>query len=251
MNKTDTFFKNRIEDLKNMAFQRDIVMFTEFLDLHQLHMIHNLGKDFSGIAVETSGGYECAERQMAAFIPDALFYEWDYPITCLKITKDTKKFQENLSHRDYLGAMIHLGVDRSVIGDILIRGEDAWFFCVDSMADFFVQELVKVRHTAVHTQIVSQAETPLEPVREPVQATVSSVRLDAVAAAAFSSSRTKMLPLIQGGQVYVNSVLTVSNAYTLKEGDIVSVRGKGKFCFRQVLSLTKKGKHRVLLERYQ
>ena len=64
MNKTDTFFKNRIEDLKNMAFQRDIVMFTEFLDLHQLHMIHNLGKDFSGIAMETSGGYECAERQI-------------------------------------------------------------------------------------------------------------------------------------------------------------------------------------------
>lgn len=251
MNKTDNFFKNRIEDLKNMAFQRDIVMFTEFLDLHQLHMMKSLEKDFSGVAVKTSGGYECAERQMAAFIPDALFYEWEYPIRCLKITKDTKKFQENLSHRDYLGAMIHLGVDRSVIGDILIRGEDAWFFCVDSMADFFVQELVKVRHTAVHTQIAPQAETSFKPVREPIQGTVSSVRLDAVSAAAFSSSRTKMLPLIQGGQVYVNSVLAVSNAYTLKEGDIVSVRGKGKFCFRQVLSQTKKGKYRVLLELYK
>lgn len=251
MNKSDTFFKNRIEDLKNTAYQRDIVMFTDFLDLHQLHMLKNLEKDFSGIAMKTFGGYQCAERQMAALVPDALCYEWEYPIRCLKITKDTEKFQETLSHRDYLGALVHLGIDRSVVGDILIRGGDAWFFCVDSMADFFVRELVKIRRTAVHTQVLSQTEPVPEPVRKPVEGTVSSVRLDAVIAVAFSGSRTKLLPLIQGGQVYVNSVLATSNGYALKEGDIVSVRGKGKFCFRQVLSLTKKGKSRVLLELYQ
>ncbi len=251
MNKTDIFFMNRIEDLKNTAYQRDIVMFTGFLDLHQLHMLRNMDGDFSGITMESFGGHEYAERQMAALVPDALCYEWEYPIRCLKITKDTEKFQENLSHRDYLGALVHLGIDRSVLGDILIRGGEAWFFCVDSMADFFVQELVRIRHTAVHTQILSQTEAVPEPIRKPVEGTVSSVRLDTMTAFAFSGSRTKLLPLIQGGQVYVNSVLVTSNGHTLKEGDIVSVRGKGKFRFQQILSTTKKGKYRVLLELYQ
>lgn len=251
MKKTDAFFKNRIEDLKNTAYQRDIVMFTDFLDLHQLHILRSLEKDFSGINMKTFGGYECAERQMAALFPDALCYEWEYPICCLKITKEEKRFQEKLSHRDYLGALVHLGVERSIIGDILVQGDDAWFFCVDSMGDFFVQELVKIRHTMVHARILTRTEPFPEPIRKPVEGTVSSVRLDAVIAVAFSGSRSKLLPLIQGGQVYVNSVLVTSNGYSLKDGDIVSVRGKGKFRFQQILSMTKKGKYRVLLELYQ
>lgn len=251
MKEQDVFFKNRVEDLKNMAFQRDIVTFTGFLGLHELHMIKNLEKDFPGIATETFGGYQYAERQMAAFIPDALCYGWEYPICCMKVTKDREKFQEALSHRDYLGAVINLGVDRSMVGDILIRDSDAWFFCVDSMAAFFAQELVKIRHTAVHTQALPQSEPVPEPSRKPVRGTVSSMRLDAVIAVAFGGSRTKLMPLIQGGKVYVNGSLATSNGYTLKEGDVVSVRGKGKFSFQEVLSQTKKGRYAILLELYQ
>lgn len=251
MKDQDTFFKNRVDDLKNMAFQRDIVTFTDFLDLHQLHMIKDLRNGFPGIVTETFGGYEGAERQMAAFIPDALSYEWEYPMRCLKITKETGKFPEALSHRDYLGALVHLGVERSMIGDILLIGDDAWFFCVDSMADFFAEELVKIRHTAVRTRILPQMEQMPKPVRKPVQGTVSSVRLDAVIAVAFGGSRTKLMPLIQNGKVYVNGSLMTSNGYTLKDGDVVSVRGKGKFRFVQVLSHTKKGRYSILLEIYQ
>lgn len=251
MKDQDTFFKNRVDDLKDMAFQRDIVTFTDFLDLHQLHMIKDLRNGFPGVVTETFGGYEGAERQMAAFIPDALSYEWEYPMRCLKIIKEAGKFPEALSHRDYLGALVHLGVERSMIGDILLIGDDAWFFCVDSMANFFAEELVKIRHTAVRTRILPQMEQTPKPVRKPVQGTVSSVRLDAVIAVAFGGSRTKLMPLIQNGKVYVNGSLMTSNGYTLKDGDVVSVRGKGKFRFVQVLSQTKKGRYSILLEIYQ
>lgn len=251
MKDRDGFFKNRIYDLKDMAFQRDIVTFTDFLDLHQLHMINDLRNDVPGVVTETFGGYECAERQIAAFIPDALSYEWEYPLCCLKITKEAGKFQESINHRDYLGAMIHLGVERSVLGDILLLDKGAYFFCLDTMASFFVQELVKVRHTPVCTEILPHTEQIPGPVRRPVQGTVPSVRLDAVIAVAFSGSRTKLAPLIQGGKVYVNSIQVTSNGHTLKEGDIVSVRGKGKFRFQQILSQTKKGKYVIHLEIYQ
>lgn len=251
MKDQDAFFKNRVDDLKNMAFQREIVTFTDFLDLHQLHMIKDLKNSFPGIITETSGGYEYAERQMAAFIPDALSYEWEFPIRCLKIVKSGGKFQERLRHRDYLGAMVHLGVERSMLGDILTSGDAAWFFCVDTMADFFTRELTKVRRTLVETQILPPTETIPEPARKPVRGTVSSVRLDAVLSIAFGGSRTKLTPLVQGGKVYVNGCLVTSNGYTLREGDIVSVRGKGKFQFLQVLSQTKKGRYAILLEVYQ
>lgn len=251
MKDRDDLFKNRISDLKSMAFQRDIVTFTDFLDLHQLHMINDLRNDVPGVATETFGGYGCAERRIAAFIPDALSYEWGYPLCCLKITKDAGKFQEPLDHRDYLGAMIHLGVERSVLGDILLFDDGAYFFCVDTMADFFVRELIKVRHTPVRTQILPCTEQIPQPMRRPVQGTVPSVRLDAVIAVAFGGSRTKLAPLIQGGKVYVNSRQVTTNGYALREGDIVSVRGKGKFCFQQILSRTKKGKYAVHLEIYQ
>ena len=251
MKDQDEFFKHRINDLKSMAFQRDIVTFTDFLDLHQLHMINDLRNDVPGVATETFGGYECAERQIAAFIPDALSYGWEYPLCCLKIVRGAEKDPRPLDHRDYLGAMMHLGVERSVLGDILLLEDGAYFFCVDTMADFFVQELVRVRHTPVRTQILPHTEQIPEPVRRPVQGTVSSVRLDAVIAVAFGGSRTKLTPLIQGGKVYVNSRQVTSNGYTLREGDIISVRGKGKFRFQQIISRTKKGKYAVHLEIYQ
>lgn len=251
MKDQDAFFKNRVEDLKNMAFQRDIVTFTDFLDLHQLHMIKDLKNSFPGIVTETSGGYEFAERQMAAFIPDALSYEWEFPIRCMKITKGPGSFPESLTHRDYLGAIVHLGVERSTVGDILLSGDDAWFFCVDSMVDFFTQELIKIRHTSVCTQTLPQTDPLPEPVRKPVQGTVSSLRLDATLSVAFGGSRTKLAPLVQGGKVFVNGCPVTSNGYVLKEGDIVSVRGKGKFRFQQVLSQTKKGRYAIILEVYQ
>lgn len=251
MRDTDTLFQNRINDLKSMAFQRDIVTFTDFLDLHQLHMIKNLRDDLPGVTTETFGGYEGAERQMAAFIPDALSYGWEYPMRCLKVTKEAGRAPESLDHRDYLGALVHLGVERSVLGDILLLDEAACFFCVDTMAGFFVQELVKIRHTPVRTEIWPHTEKIPEPVKKPVQGTVSSIRLDAILAIAFGGSRTKLTPLIQGGKVFVNASPVTRSGHVLKEGDIVSVRGKGKFCFRQILSRTKKGRYGILLEIYQ
>ena len=251
MKDQDVFFKDRIDDLKRMAFQRDIVTFTDFLDLHQLHMINDLRNSYPGVSTETFGGYECAERQIAAFIPDALSYGWEYPLCCLKIIKGAGKDARPLDHRDYLGAMMHLGVERSVLGDILLQEGGACFFCKDTMADLFIQELVKVRQTSVRTERILRAQEIPEPVRKPVHGTVSSLRLDAVIAVAFSGSRTKLAPLIQGGKVYVNSVQVTSNGYALKEGDVVSVRGKGKFRFRQIISRTKKERYGILLEIYQ
>ena len=96
---------------------------------------------------------------MVAFHPDALAFTWEYPIDCLKIEPKAIKFSEDLTHRDYLGALLNLGVDRNVLGDILVQKNAAWFFSSNKMTDFFLKNMCRVRHTNI---LISRVENPDE-----------------------------------------------------------------------------------------
>ncbi|MGN8630640.1 RNA-binding protein [Blautia sp. HCP3S3_G3] len=246
----DDFFQRRIRELANTAYQRDIVTFSDFLNLNEQNMINNRNFQFPGVSMEWSGGYENAERQMVAFHPDALVFPWEYPIDCLKIEPKAVKFSEKLTHRDYLGALLNLGVERSVIGDILVKEDAAWFFCHHKMTDFFLENLCRVRHTSILITKVDNPEELPEPVLQPVSGTCASVRLDALIALAFQESRSHMVSFIEGGSVFVNGRLVTSNGYEPKEGDIISVRGKGRFRFEGTTGKTKKGRCAVRIMRY-
>ena len=154
----DEFLLKRIRELANLSYQRDIVTFTDFLNLNEQNMLVSLKLHQIGVEVKLFGGYEHAERQMAAFFTGGLGFSWDYPIDCLKIEPKALRFSEELGHRDYLGALLNLGVDRSVVGDILIKDKEAWFFCLHKMSDFFIENLIRVKHTTVLVSRVEQAE---------------------------------------------------------------------------------------------
>lgn len=212
-------------------------------------MVSSLKQQFPQVVMETFGGYDNAERQMVAFHPDALAFTWEYPIDCLKIEPKAIKFSENLSHRDYMGALLNLGVDRSVIGDIIVQEKAAWFFCQSKMTEFFLENLCRVRHTNILITKVNDPEEFPHPNLESINGTCASVRLDSLIALAFKASRSSMVSYIESGQVFVNGKLITSNGYEPKEGDIVSVRGKGRFIFDGVSHQTKKGRYgvRILL----
>ena len=166
-------------------------------------MVSSLKHQFPQIVMETSGGYENAERQMVAFHPDALAFTWEYPIDCLRIEPKALKFAEELSHRDYLGALLNLGVDRSVIGDIVVQKKAAWFFCQNKMTEFFLENLCRVRHTNILITKVEDSDEFPRPALESVSGTCASVRLDALISLAFKTSRSSMVSYIEGGQVFV------------------------------------------------
>lgn len=246
----EELFQKRIQELANMAYHKGIVMFTDFLNLNELHMVNS--RDFGkfGVHVETSGGYDFAERQIAAFLPDALSFDWEYPITCLHLQAKSPKFAEKLTHRDYLGAILNLGIERSVLGDILVEDKGAYVFCLNRMADYLEEQLCSVRHTpVVMERIVSREELP-KPTLSLVQGSVASCRLDCLIALAFQVSRSSIVPWIEGGLVFVNGKMITSNGYTPRKGDIISVRKKGRFLFEGVQKTTKKGRYQVLLYRY-
>ena len=236
------FFLKRIRELANLSYQRDIVTFSDFLNLNEQNMVSSLKQQFPQVVMETFGGYDNAERQMVAFHPDALAFTWEYPIDCLKIEPKAIKFSENLSHRDYMGALLNLGVDRSVIGDIIVQEKAAWFFCQSKMTEFFLENLCRVRRTNILITKVNDPEEFPHPNLESINGTCASVRLDSLIALAFKASRSSMVSYIESGQVFVNGKLITSNGYDPKEGDIVSVRGKGRFIFDGVSHQTKKGR---------
>ena len=134
-----------------------------------------------------------------------------------------------------MGAILNLGVDRSVVGDILIEDHTASFFCLRQMTDFFLENLCRVRHTTV---VASKIEDPGDlprPELKPVSGTCASVRLDSLIALAFGTSRSSIVHCIEEGLVFVNG-------YEPKEGDIISVRKKGRFIYDGVSRQTKKGR---------
>jgi len=251
MNKDEITFQKRLVDLSNQAFSRNIVTFSDFLNLNELNILHTTPKNMFSARYETFGGYEFAERQMVAFLPDALYYEYKYPIRVIEITPVNEKFAEDLSHRDYLGALMSLGIDRSRFGDILVEETLALLFAHEEIADYVTEQLTSIRHTTVNAHIRDTEEITYEPSFQNIHSNVPSLRLDAVISSAFPMSRSKMIPYIEGGKVYVNGKQITSNAYQLKDGDIISVRGLGRLVYDGVEKETKKGRFFLRLRKFE
>ena len=247
----DELFTKRIQELASVADRKGCVTFTDFLDLNEQNILHQTLQKFSWIQGETFGGYKGAERIMASFIPEILYQEeWQYPISCVRIKPLNLKFAEKLSHRDILGALMHLGIERSKMGDIAVGEEESWLFCCTSMAETICSELTRIRHTSVFCEICDPYDFTYEPETKLIRGSVASVRLDVLMAAAFQSSRSSLLSMIEAGKVFVNGRLITTNAYQPKEQDIISVRGLGKFRFSGASGQTKKGRCIVEIEKY-
>lgn len=250
MQKEELMLQKRLIDLSNTAYRRGIVTYSDFLNLNELNILHRTPKNEFPVHYETFGGYCDSERQMAAFLPDALYYSHFYPIRILKTTPLQKKFAETLTHRDYLGAILNLGIERCKIGDILVMPECAYLFVHDSLAEYIQENLTRIRHTAVSVTMEDEQTFEYTPSFEIIKGTVASVRLDSLLSLVFAASRSKLVTLIEGGKVFVNGKLITTNSYQVKDEDIISVRGQGRFKYKGILSQTKKGRFYVLLHKY-
>ena len=250
MNKEEQLLQKRLIELSDLAFTRGIVTFSDFLNLNELNILHTTPKDMFSARYETYGGYDFSERQMVAFLPDALYYEYTYPVSLIRITPVNLKFAEDLTHRDYLGALMNLGIERCKLGDIVIDGPGAVLFAKEELAGYIVDELTRVRHTTVQTQICPSADFDYTPKYEELKGTVPSVRLDTVLSVAYPLSRSKLTACIEQGKVFVNGKLITSNGYHLKESDRISVRGMGRLTYEGILSSTKKGRYMIAVHKY-
>ena len=246
-------------DLKTKSADNSMITATAFLDERQRSLISVLEKEQNKYTdTFYFGGYKDAVRTAAVFVPkffetadiDMFFAENpdDCPFCLLRIDKD--RFT-GLSHRDYLGALMALGVKREMLGDLLVDENGCFVPCVKSVKSFIINQLESVGRASVKAHEMPFSEIArTEAKSEEMVCFVSSLRLDNAVSAAFSVSRTKAAEAIEKGLVFVNSVQSFKPDCKLSENCTLVLRGKGKAVLEEILGESKKGRLRIRIKKY-
>ena len=243
--------QKRFIELANLSYNSGIYTFTDFLGLAEQSAFEGIKRTIHGIPYEAFGGAEGAERVMIRFgSEESLGYEVPFPIVCIKAEPVSQKFADKLTHRDFLGALLNLGIERSTLGDIPILDNVGYIFASEDIAPFILSELTRVKHTEIRLSLVEKLPEGelFKTERRLVQ--ISSERLDAVIARVFSLSREDAQSLFAKKLVFTSGRQCESTSYTPKENETVSVRGHGRFIYRGFASNSKKGKLNVAVDVY-
>ena len=258
---------SRFKDLANRAYLKGIPLFTDFLDLQeQTKLIEFISdKDMPPINIMLNGGVffldnedglkhdkqpDFLERKMACFYPKDLPYDIVFPISIIEIKPVNSKFADDLSHRDFLGSIMNLGIERYLLGDILVKDNRAYVFAEEKMSAFICENLIKIKHTSVTSKLCNEYDFDYTPSFKEEKGSVASERIDAVIAFAYNMSRNDAALFISSGKVFVNAKQIMSKSHVLRYGDIVSVRGKGRFIFDEIVATTKKGRYFIRIRKY-
>lgn len=256
----DKILISHANDLKIRADEYSMITNTNFLDLRQISLIRSIEKNnYQFIRTFYYGGYRDVERVCAVFVPS--FYETngdiftyfnehydDNPLCLLHITKD--KFSV-IGHRDYLGALIGLGIKRDVLGDILVDENAAYVVSLKKNAKFICDNLKSVGRATVEVSVcdfsclLERKENFTE-----FSAFIASERLDNFVSAAFSLSRTNSVLSIEKGLVFVNSSEILKPDYKVSVGDKIVLRGKGKAIFSSINGRSKKDRLHITIKKY-
>lgn len=235
--------KNRLRDLAERSYTQGIFTFTGFLGLSEQEIFWQQERELRHAGYALEGGCQGADRVVIRFGCEAeLGYEVSFPIVCIHISPLQQKFADDLSHRDFLGALMNLGIDRSTLGDIKVGDKEAYLFCLDSISDFICENLTQVRHTHVRCTVTQDFAAIPQEEPEMINIQVQSLRVDAVLSRVYNMSREKSLELFRAGKVYVNGRLCENNSRLLKTGETVNARGFGKFSLSGEPRETRKGK---------
>lgn len=240
---TEELLKKRFRELARKCYQNNQYAFTGFLSLADLSCFYEIEKEVSYVPYTIWGGSENCERVMIRFgSEEELGYEEAFPIVCIEVKPLAEKFADALSHRDFLGALMNLGIERSTLGDILIVDNTGYLFCVENMAEFIIENLVKVKHTTVRSGRAKEMPALEDKDKQEIKIQISSERIDGVLAKVYKLARSEAAELFRQKRVFVNGRLCENNSQQLKNGDVVSARGYGKFAYTGQQSVSKKGK---------
>ncbi len=231
----------RFEDALENCFRKDIPIFLGFLSEGETaRAIEFFGKTKSNISFY--GGFEGALRRYLCVCPD-----WcenvKFPISA--VTFSYRK-QDKLSHRDFLGSIMALGITREKVGDILIQDGRAVVFLCEDIAEFVKNEIVKVGRVGVSASFGYEEPLPELGKKVELSTTISSNRLDCVISAICDKSRNKAQEIIENSYVSVNSFLIEKPTKCIFDGDVISVRKTGRFNIVSITDISKKG--RIILK---
>lgn len=240
---------SRLLDLAEFSIRYHRYKVSEFLDPHGINIAETVAANYDGLDIQSSGGYAGAERVKAAFVDRDFPGTIDFGISALSLTWDSRYY--HVTHRDVLGAILASGIKREVIGDIVMNRDGCIVITDTSLKQYILQNTIKIGAAPIS---ISEVELDTIPAREEkvkeIRTTVPSLRLDVIAASGFGVSRSKMADEISFEKVKVNWQNAKNSAQSIKVGDIISMRGRGRVEVCEIVGQTKKGRTSIILKRF-
>ena len=250
MNSDVDILKRHLVELARRAAGGAYYPFTDFLGLAEQSALREIERELP-TRYKAYGGADGAERLVIRFgDEEEIGYDADYPIVCIKIEPVAPKFAEKLTHRDFLGALLNLGIEREVLGDIIVRDSSAYVFALESITEYIISSLSRVKHTDVKLLVSETLPSGELYKTEMRRITAEGERLDAIIAKVYSLSRSDAQAYFKRRLVYVDGKLTESVSYRPKPNERSSVRGLGRMVYKGVDGTTKKGKLAIFVEVY-
>lgn len=243
--------EKRLNELALRAAHTGVACASRFLEPSQLDLAR-AAANRAGSRVAFWGGYEGAERVIAAFYDVDPPEPWDWPVQALRIEWNAKF--SNPGHRDLLGAVMGLGIERETTGDIAMgeyRGEKcAYLFALSDMADYIAASLEGAGRASVKVRVAEETPRLLPPEGVEMRLTVQQERLDAVLAAACRLSRGEAQKLVAAGLVKLNHAVNTHSDAKLSAGDLISARGHGRIRVDAFGGETRRGRRVVTVFKY-
>lgn len=256
----------QINDKFTLSDSKNIIVNTPFLSLGEQEVFFNFLKKegcnpqnchYNSQEFFLYGGKEDCDRKILFILPSYLNKEdliqsinnGEY-IQILKVQPKNSKFADNLTHRDYLGALMNLGLKRDEFGDIYVKNNIGYIFVTERSTTFVKDNLTKIKRTDVISSLIYLKDSDLKIEFQDIYINVSANRLDAIIAEVFNLSRGKAQEYISKELVSVNDVICTNCSVALKENYRVSVRGKGKFKFIELQNKTRKDRQIVYIKKY-
>lgn len=239
----------RFDDAVKLCKNRDIPKFLGFLSETDAGYLGLLAKK-NNINVCFYGGYLGAERTYAGFMPDRLCEDDNMGLFPISAVTFTFRKGDTLTHRDVLGALMALGIERDTIGDILIEPGRAVVFLNSKMADFVKLNVSKIGRVGVTAEIGYTDPLPNKSELKEITLTLASQRIDAVVAGLACVSRATACELIESGMVVLNSATVEKITTQVPCGSVISIRRYGKFNIIEIGGTTKKGRTIIKATKY-
>lgn len=239
----------QIKDAIRLASLRDKPQFVGFLNEDEVNQVSAQLQSQSPDSYLLWGGVTDAQRLIVGIFPDSISPQAKaFPIKAIRA--DFPK-QYKLSHRDFLGALMSLGIKRSCVGDIKISDGAALIFVKSEISEYVVSQIEKIGRVGVKLSYTDALDFEFEDDITLLNLTVSSLRLDNVVSAVLNLSRDKSSQAVKSGIVSVNHTIKQSPSFQLKAGDSVVFKGKGKFVIEELAGESKKGKKKLIIKKYR
>lgn len=235
----------RIIDKANGCLKNYDVRFSDFLNPFEVESAKAILNANDDLKYTVDGGYDESERKIVFIYPFYMDYE-DINETLRFIQIEGNFKFKSISHKDYLGSLLSLGIKREKIGDIIIHENFCQVIVTFDICDFILMNLEKVARNNVKLKEISRKEVVYSPPNyKEINFTVSSSRIDCIISGLYNISRQESAKLISNEKVQVNYEKITSCSKEIKSESLISVRGKGRSQINNIGGLTKKGKIKV------